>query len=391
MPRERLLLVIDGMEVGGSQRQIQHLLAGLDRTRWEPELAFFRCESFMVEDIRRSGVPVHYLPKRRRVDLRFLVAFARLLRRRDYALIHAYSLTAELWSMLGRGLSGRGPLLVASERSFDLDSRAWYWLLKRIVIAHSAAVIANSRAGAHSTTRRAHARADTVAIVGNAVAVPAPLSPDRRAALRRSLGAPEGRVIGLFVGRLVEAKNLPLLIAALATLGPGERPWIAFAGDGPLHASIEGLAAKAGVSGSIRLLGERRDAIRLMQAADFLVLPSNFEGQSNALLEAMAAGCPVIASAAGGTPELVDDGRTGLLFPVGDASALAAGIRRLVADPGLRDGLGRAAAAWVAQHHSSAALAAATSAVYERCLASRTGQETAPRRGRLVHAPQPPE
>ncbi len=391
MPRERLLLVIDGMEVGGSQRQIQHLLAGLDRTRWEPELAFFRCESFMVEDIRRSGLPVHYLPKRRRVDLRFLVAFARLLRRRDYALIHAYSLTAELWSMLGRALSGRRPLLVASERSFDLDTGARHRLLKRIVIVGSAAVIANSRAGARSTARRARARADKVAVVGNAVEVPATLPPDLRAALRRSLDAPEGRMIGLFVGRLVESKNLPLLIAALASLEPAERPWIAVAGDGPLRASIEGLAAEAGVSGSIRLLGERRDAIRLMQAADFFVLPSNFEGQSNALLEAMAAGCPVIASAAGGTPELVDDGRTGLLFPAGDASALAAGIRRLVADPGLRDGLGHAAATWVAQHHSSAALAAATSAVYERCLASRAGRETAPRRGRLVHAPQPPE
>ena len=76
-------------------------------------------------------------------------------------------------------------------------------------------------------------------------------------------------------------------------------------------------------------LGERADATRLMQAADFLVLPSHFEGLSNALLEAMAAGCPVIASAVGGSPELVEDGRTGLLFPGDDADALASAMIRM--------------------------------------------------------------
>ena len=67
MRRDRLLVVIDGMEVGGSQRQVQHLLASLDRQRWEPELAFFRCDSFLADAIRRDGIVVHYLPKRRRI------------------------------------------------------------------------------------------------------------------------------------------------------------------------------------------------------------------------------------------------------------------------------------------------------------------------------------
>jgi len=97
------------------------------------------------------------------------------------------------------------------------------------------------------------------------------------------------------------------------------------------------------------------------------VLPSHFEGLSNALLESMAAGCPVIASAVGGNVELIDDERTGLLFRPDDAKALAVAMSRM-ADPLLRSRLAQAAMQHVTRHHSQQALGAATSAVYERCL-----------------------
>ena len=135
---------------------------------------------------------------------------------------------------------------------------------------------------------------------------------------------------------------------------------------------IEQLALDAGVMADMHFLGVRSDTARLMQVADFLVLPSRFEGLSNALLEAMAAGCPVIASAVGGTPELIEDGRTGLLFAPDSADALSACMARLCADPALRTSLSRSALEHVARQHAVPALVAATSAVYDRCLAQRT-------------------
>lgn len=366
--RTRVLVVIDSMEIGGSQRQVQHLLDGLDRQRWAPELAYFRCNSFLSDAIRASGIPVHYLPKRRRLDLRFLFAYARLLRERNYSLVHAYSLTAELSTLLARTLSGRRPVLVASERSsYRHDRPEWFWWLKRFVLGRSAAVIANSHAGAQSTARRTGTPDALFTTIANDVDLPAPIAADERAAIRESIGVPAGCLFGLFVGRLVPVKNLACLVRSLPLLEAGQRPWLALVGDGPLCEAIGLLAKDCGVASNVNLLGERADATRLMQAADFLVLPSHFEGLSNALLEAMAAGCPAIASAVGGSIELIEHERTGLLFPSDDAGALAAAIERMT-DPALRSRLARAARQYVEENHSQAALATATAAVYDRCL-----------------------
>lgn len=375
--RKRLLIVVGGMGVGGAERQIQQLLISLDRERWEPELAYFRYDSFLLEPIRRNGVRMHHFSKRGRVDISFLMAFTRLLRRRNYALVHAFSLTGELWAMLSRDLSGRRIPLIVSERSSGrTDKPSWYWMLKRIVIARSAAVIANSLAGAQSTAHRTRTLEAKFVVVGNGVGSPAAMHPLERADMRRAIGIPNGRTFGLFVGRLVEEKNLPCLVKAVASLPPALRPWFALVGRGPLRSSLESLAAASGVSENILLLGEVENPVSLMQAADFLVLPSHYEGQSNALLEAMAAGCPVIASKVGGTPEIVQHGQTGLLFPPNDVDALAKAIMTFAANPALREQLAANAREFVIRNHSLAALATSTSAVYERCLAGADPRAT---------------
>jgi glycosyltransferase involved in cell wall biosynthesis len=273
-----------------------------------------------------------------------------------------------LWTLLARLLAGRRPKLVASERSSQRRDRpGWYWWLKRVVLGRCAAVIANSSAGAQSTARRTGIPDALFTTIANDVELPTPIHAEQRAALRAAIGAPEGRLLGLFVGRLVPVKNPACLIRALALIEPARRPWLALVGDGPLRETLHQLASECGVVSSVHIFGERPDATQLMQAADFLVLPSRFEGLSNALLEAMAARCPVIASAVGGSADLIDDGRTGLLFPSDDEGALAAAITRF-SDPTLRDALAFAARQYVEKNHSQAALVSATSLVYERCL-----------------------
>ncbi len=169
------------------------------------------------------------------------------------------------------------------------------------------------------------------------------ISTDENAALRTTLGIAPQTFVTLFIGRLVDHKNLPSLVRAAAILerGPHDHT-ILLAGEGPERPALMVAIQEMGCT-SIRLLGERNDVGRLLQIADALVLPSFREGLSNAILEAMAAGTPVVASRVGGNVELLQDGKTGLLYSSDDHEALARSLSVLMDNPARRRELSSAA------------------------------------------------
>jgi glycosyltransferase involved in cell wall biosynthesis len=365
---KRLLVVVDEMEVGGSQRQIVHFLTGIDRRRWQPELLFFRQPSFLLDQLKDAGIPVRYLRKQGRIDPAFALGLARLLRRERYDLVHAFSLSAEIWTLAASRTMRRPPPLVSSVRSMNIDASHWHWGLKRLVLRGSAATIANAHAAAHAAAFRARWPLERFDVIANGVGLPEPMPDAERQRVRQALGVPEGRVFGLFVGRLIAVKNIPALFDAVSALPPGQQPWIALAGEGPLRPVLQRKLERDGLEDHVRLLGERHDVGALMQAADFLVLCSHQEGMSNAVLEAMAAGLPVLASTAGGNRELVEHGRTGLLFQADDQAGFRAALSRLCRDEALRRELAGHAREQARRHHGVSKLVDATVSVYERCV-----------------------
>ncbi len=203
---------------------------------------------------------------------------------------------------------------------------------------------------------------DRIVVIRNAVEPPARVTTDTR--LRTEIAGDAQTPLALTVARLDEQKGIAHLIDA-AALVPGVV--FAIAGDGPDRAALEGRAAERGVSSRVRFLGHRRDVPALLAIADLFVLPSLYEGFPLSVLEAMAAGVPVVATAVGGTDELVS-GATGTLVPPADPRALADGIRALLAD---RDGAARRAATareHVLTTHSAGAMVASMSALYESLL-----------------------
>jgi glycosyltransferase involved in cell wall biosynthesis len=143
------------------------------------------------------------------------------------------------------------------------------------------------------------------------------------------------------VGRLITQKGHADLLRAWSLLGDGRRNAVLVVlGEGSERPALEALAAALGLTGSIRFAGFREDAASLLPALDLLAHPSLFEGLPNAVLEAMAAGLPVVATAIPGNDELIRDGETGLLVPPGDPPALARALGRLLGDPALRAALG---------------------------------------------------
>jgi glycosyltransferase involved in cell wall biosynthesis len=161
----------------------------------------------------------------------------------------------------------------------------------------------------------------------------------------------------VFTGRLVQAKNLPL---ALAALGHIDGAKLVIVGDGPERERLREAVAARGLGHRVRLIGAvpRGDAIDWVRAADAVLLPSDWENFPHAAVEALAVGTPVIATAVGGVPEIVEDDANGLLVERGDEYGLSGAMTRVVSDPALRDRLARGAAASAARFSADEAFAA---------------------------------
>jgi glycosyltransferase involved in cell wall biosynthesis len=164
--------------------------------------------------------------------------------------------------------------------------------------------------------------------------------------VRRQLGAREETLVVGTIARLDPVKDLATLLDAVARLGPELDVLVVLIGDGPERNALEQLATSLGIADRVRFLGHRDDARWWLNGCDLYANSSVSEGASLTILEAMAAGLPIVATAVGGTPEVVP-AECGRLVPSRDASALASAIRTLSTDASLRRNLGRAARARV--------------------------------------------
>ena len=199
--------------------------------------------------------------------------------------------------------------------------------------------------------------AGRVRCIPNFAAAPARVAPAPRA----KLATPEDAPLLLAMGRLHPAKAHDVALQALARL---PEAWLWIAGSGPEEARLKSMATALGLDERVRFLGWRDDASALYRAADICVFPSRYEPLGNVVIQAWAHGLPVVAAASQGPKALIEDGRDGLLAPIDDAEALAAGVRRLLADAGLRQRLAKRGAQRVELEFSEAAVVAQWKALF---------------------------
>jgi glycosyltransferase involved in cell wall biosynthesis len=194
-------------------------------------------------------------------------------------------------------------------------------------------------------------------------------------AARLAAGLDPARPVVGTVGRLEDRKGQDQLLVALQGLQAslnGLAPQGIIVGDGPLRERLEGQARELGLQDAVRFTGTVGDVRPLLAAMDVFVLPSWAEGMSNALMEAMAATRPVVATAVGGNPEIVADDRTGVLVPPGDAGAIASALRALLGDAERADRLARAGRDFVSERFGARARVAELERLYEERLGLRT-------------------
>ncbi len=328
------MLLTVGLGVGGTEGQILELASQLDRGRFAVTVCALKGDGVIAQELRDRGVRVITLDGQGAWDVRVLYRLFKVIRAERPDVIHAFLFWANLASrIVGRLL--RVPVLISSYRELA-GCRTWpRRMADRLTGRWVHAMTCCSEAVRELTLMTVGGEARKYVTIHNGI------DPDRFTAGRRLTGSELGLqeklpVIGT-VCRLSEPeKGLTILLQAMARLAePSGSPGcqLIIVGKGPSSKRLRELGEKLGVAPWVLFAGARRDVADLLPLTDVFVLPSLSEGFGIAIVEAMAAGRPVVATAVGGIPEIVLQGETGLLVPPGDPGALAGAVRQLLEQP----------------------------------------------------------
>jgi len=372
--KPKLLVAITLAEVGGAQTCVAQLLPALVE-RFDVVVAAHGDGPLRAAALEAGARWVSLRNVRRAVgprDVLGLVELIRLIRRERPAIVHAHSSKAGILARVAAAAC-RIPCRVFTAHGWAFKADAG-WKAKvflwadRLVAPLTSTVVCVSETERRVGIVARTCRADRTVVIPNAVDARLH-EPGRRAERLRPLL--------VSVGRLKSPKDFHTLLNALGRLHGVEYDAL-IVGDGPDRPELATLLEQLGLGDRVRLCGERDDIPELLASADCFVLASRSEGLPMSILEAMAAGLPVVASDVGGVAELVDDGVTGLLVAPRDADRLAEALRRVLADVDLRRRLGAAGRRRVEERFGLERFRAAHVALYDELLAASVAEVAPP-------------
>jgi glycosyltransferase involved in cell wall biosynthesis len=334
-------------------------------------------DGWLRERCERLGLETHVLGIRGVLAVGWLRRFTRLLRERAVGVIHAHEFGANTYGTLAGRLAGVPVVATVHGRSYYAD-RGRRRLAYRAV-SRGAVMVAVSEDVKRFVVDATGVSATRIGVVHNGIGLAAPVAEEARIRLRAELGIREGQRVVTVVGSLYDVKGHRYLLDAIPRILE-DCPAAVFliAGRGDREGALREQARRLGIDGQVRFLGLRGDVPALLAIADLFVLPSLSEGLSIAILEAMAAGRPVVTTRVGGNPELVVDGETGLLVPAADAHGLASAVARLLTDPAEARRLGDEGRRHVGRRFSIDAMVGEYEAIYEAARRGRSLPSASP-------------
>jgi glycosyltransferase involved in cell wall biosynthesis len=371
----RVLHLITRLPVGGAERLLVDVVRGLDRARFESIVCCIQEKGAVAEELEAAGFAVFCLQRMqsKRFDLRAVRDLARLLREQRIDVMHSHLYHANLYGRLAAWRAGVPA--VASVHNTYTRRKFHRELLNRLLTRGDSRVIAVSEDVRRDLIRYDGIAEEKIVTIQNGIDVGRVQTALTRQEARSRLGIGGDAIAVGCVARLEEQKGHRFLLEAMALLNAppvAPRFRLVLAGDGRLRAELERQAAALGIAASTLFLGTRHDIADILRGLDLCVMPSLWEGLSIAMLEAMAAGLPLVISDVSGVAQVIGNDEYGVRVPPGDAAALARVIRALADDPARRAALGAAARNRVLEKFSVQAMVAKLARVYEEVSSRRS-------------------
>jgi glycosyltransferase involved in cell wall biosynthesis len=327
----RIAFCVTDLDAGGAERALVQIVTRLDRRRWEPHVFCLDAGGVLVGELRSAGVDVVCLGARRARDFLVVWPLYRQLAALRPAILQTFLFHANVVGRLA-GAVARVPVIVSGIRVAEKRSQIRLWLDRatdRLVTRH----VCVSQDVADFSVLRGGLPRGKMRVIPNGVdferfanAAPADLA---------QFGVPGGSRVLLFVGRLDPQKGPQQLLEAAAELFPTHADLhLVMVGDGPLAGELRAWTATRNLASRIHFVGRQDNVAGLLRAADVFVLPSQWEGLPNVVLEAMAAGTPVVATAAEGVRDLFAQAKAGVVVPLGGEIGLAEALRSALTEIG---------------------------------------------------------
>ena len=354
----KIIHIITSLNIGGAEKLLLDLTQNIGREKYEVKVATVIKGGVLVSEFEKAGIEVKIFKKKGKLGMGVIWKIFRYLRREKPQIVHTHLFGGDTWGRIAAILA-RVPIIISTEHNTNIDEGISKRIVKKFLSFFTAKIIAVSEAVKKYSIQKDHISGKEMEVILNGVQMNKFLSISQK-----EFGDPP--IIGI-VGRLEEQKGHKYLFEALNLLKV--IPWTLWIiGEGSKKAELERLAKNLDLRERVMFLGARDNISEILDKIDIFVLPSLWEGLGIAVIEAAAAGKPIVASRVGGIPEIIENERTGVLVESKNVKSLADGLERVLLGEGEALLMGRSARDYVKEKFDIKRMVKEYEKLYERLL-----------------------
>lgn len=362
-----LLYLITELNVGGAEKVLARLVAGLNKEKYRILVCSLQKKGPVADEIEQCGIKVVSLDMKGKLNLNAPLKLFSLLKKEKVDILHSYLFHANLLARIV-GRLARVPIIISSERTMEMEGNHRV-IINRLTAFLADCITANSNSVREFISRQISIDPKKLVTIYNGLDVSEFQGKRNSSEVRKKWGIDPDKVVIGCVARLDPRKGHEYLFkAAVRVVDKHPNALFLLVGYGLLRKKLEDMTEELGLASKVIFTGVCDDVPRMLSIMDIFVLPSLYEGFPNAVLEAMAASRPVVATSVAGTPEIVVDNETGILVPRANPEALAEAINSLIQTPERAEKMGRAGRLRVENYFSLEKMVKRTEELYEKLI-----------------------